>query len=379
MLSLLNRNFQSEKTTGILNFFAVLPECCFCMPDPYQAASPCSYHRKVISHSDGHSIFKEHRRKYPLTYLELRCGLYPHFYKKYCLSNTIGDKAKPWQDNLHYEKFGDGTVKCIEGEIPFELPKGWAWARLLSISTMSNGTAKRRGSDGALTTVLRLADLDETEISFSDTRSVILTENEINKYALSAGDVLFIRVNGSKENVGKSYYFEGGSLPVAYCDHLIRCTPTIVWSGKLLSIFMRCGYVRQLVSEHMVSAAGQNTISQPSLGTILLPIPPLYEQNRIIQRFEETDSFIAQISNSKHELSEIIEHTKSKILDLAIRGKLVPQDPNDESASVLLERIQSEKKNSSSRAKLSVIRRNPSSSKVRITLIMRRWKIRLKT
>ena len=247
------------------------------------------------------------------------------------------------EDNLHYEKFADGSVKCIEDEIPFDLPDGWAWVRLQNVSTMSNGTAKRSGSDGTQTVVLRLANLEEGKISFSDMRNVILTDSEIQKYALSAGDVIFVRVNGSKENVGKSYYFGGCPFPVAYCDHLIRCTPSTVLCGKLLSMFMRCGYARQLIGERMVSAAGQNTISQPSLGTILLPLPPLTEQDRIIQKVEDIDNFITQIFDAKQELSGIIERTKSKILDLAIRGQLVPQDSADEPASVLLERIRAEK------------------------------------
>lgn len=112
------------------------------------------------------------------------------------------------EHSLHYEKFHDGSVKCIEDEIPFELPDGWAWERLQSICTMSNGTAKRNGSNGVRTVVLRLADLGENEILFSDTRSVSLTDGDICKYSLSTGDVLFIRVNGSKENVGKSYYLK---------------------------------------------------------------------------------------------------------------------------------------------------------------------------
>ncbi len=247
------------------------------------------------------------------------------------------------EDNLHYEKFADGSVKCIENEIPFDLPERWEWVRLQSICSMSNGVAKRNGSDGTGTIVLRLADLGEREISFSDTRSVILTDDEIRKYALFVGDVLFIRVNGSKENVGKSFYFDNESFPVAYCDHLIRCTPTGVLRGKLLSMFMRCGYVRQLIDERMVSAAGQNTISQPSLATILLPVPPLKEQDRISHRLNNADNYISQIYNSKQRLADLVLHTKAKILDLAIRGQLVPQDPNDEPASVLLERIRAEK------------------------------------
>lgn len=244
---------------------------------------------------------------------------------------------------MHYEKFNDGTVKCIEDEIPFKVPEGWCWIRLQNISTMSNGTAKRNGSEGTPIAVIRLANLEEDKISFSDIRNVLLPDKEIQKYILSTGDVILVRVNGSRENVGKSYYFEERTFPVAYCDHLIRCTPVIVLCGKFLSVFMRCGYVRQLIEERMVSAAGQNTISQSSLGTILLPLPPLIEQIRIIQKIKDIDNYVIRIFESKQKLSEIIECTKSKILNLAIRGKLVPQDSNDEPASVLLERIHEEK------------------------------------
>ena len=78
------------------------------------------------------------------------------------------------------------------------------------------------------------------------------------------------------------------------------------------------------------------------------------------------------INTDSDAIVNLVSQIKSKILDLAIRGKLVPQDPNDEPASMLLERIRAEKENSSSKVKSSVIRRNLSSSKVMITLIMRR-------
>ena len=184
------------------------------------------------------------------------------------------------EDNLHYEKMPDGSVKCIEDEIPFEVPEGWAWCRLSSFSTMMNGTSKRYGKEGNPTGVLRLADLDEDTISLNDYRSVLLSEAEIEKYGLQKDDILFIRVNGSKANVGRSYLFSGHDMPVAFCDHIIRARIIPIIMPELLCSYMRSGYVRQIIEGRIVSAAGQNTISQPSLADILIPIAPHSEQVR---------------------------------------------------------------------------------------------------
>ena len=247
------------------------------------------------------------------------------------------------EDNLHYEKFADGTIKCIEDEIPFEVPEGWEWCRFTSFASMMNGTSKRTGKDGHSTIVLRLADLGEDNISYADCRSVSLTEADIAKYSLQPNDLLFIRVNGSKSNVGKSYLFPESGTAVAFCDHIIRARTIPVILPSLLCNYMRSGYARTIIEERIVSAAGQNTISQPSLSDILIPIPPYDEQIRQIKAIEEALSYIRVLEDGKGDLSSIIENAKSKILDLAIRGKLVPQSPDDEPASVLLDRIRAEK------------------------------------
>ena len=245
--------------------------------------------------------------------------------------------------NLHYEKFADGTIKCIEDEIPFEVPEGWEWCRFTSFASMMNGTSKRTGKDGHSTIVLRLADLGEDNISYADCRSVSLTEADIAKYSLQPNDLLFIRVNGSKSNVGKSYLFPESGTAVAFCDHIIRARTIPVILPSLLCNYMRSGYARTIIEERIVSAAGQTTISQPSLSDILIPIPPYDEQIRQIKAIEEALSYIRVLEDGKGDLSSIIENAKSKILDLAIRGKLVPQSPDDEPASVLLDRIRAEK------------------------------------
>ena len=247
------------------------------------------------------------------------------------------------EDNLHYEKFADGTIKCIENEIPFEIPDGWEWSRFSSFSFMMNGTSKRSGKDGQPTIVLRLADLGEDNILFSDCRTVTLSEDEILKYGLKHDDILFVRVNGSKLNVGKSYLFSEKNTQVAFCDHIIRARVLPLVLPELLCSYMRSGYVRQIIASRIVSAAGQNTISQPSLSTILIPIAPYKEQVRQIEAIRDANSSIRIIENNQADLLSLIDFTKAKIFDLAIRGQLVSQNPDDEPASVLLERIRAEK------------------------------------
>jgi type I restriction enzyme S subunit len=97
-------------------------------------------------------------------------------------------------DKSHYEQL--------------DIPNTWGWIELGDVCELSNGISKRKADSGIPTIVLRLADLDEENISFVSTRTINLSEKEINQYRLENGDLLFVRVNGSKSNVGKSYIFE---------------------------------------------------------------------------------------------------------------------------------------------------------------------------
>lgn len=246
------------------------------------------------------------------------------------------------EDNLHYEKIGS-EVKCIEAEIPFEIPDSWCWCRLESIIELTNGISKRRGTGGIDTIVLRLADLVEDTISFTQTRRINLIKKEIDQYSLQKNDLLFIRVNGSRLNVGKVFIFDSDSC-VAYCDHLMRGKnrASDVSSTYIKHLFGATD-IRKIVEDRIVSAAGQNTVSQTSLTNILIPMAPVNEQNKIVNAITLAFEQVSVIESEESDLQTIIAQAKSKILDLAIRGKLVLQDPADEPASVLLERIRAEK------------------------------------
>ena len=123
------------------------------------------------------------------------------------------------EDSLHYEKFADGTVKCIEDEIPFEVPEGWAWSRIFSISQdLPYGTSKKSSSSGEIA-VLRMGNLQQGEIDYTD---LVYSSNkeDIDKYLLTDGDLLFNRTNSS-EWVGKTAIYRGETAAI-YAGYLIR-------------------------------------------------------------------------------------------------------------------------------------------------------------
>ncbi|MTR86983.1 hypothetical protein GMD50_18500 [Roseburia intestinalis] len=242
------------------------------------------------------------------------------------------------EDNLHYEKFADGSIKCIEDEIPFEVPEGWAWARMSSLTQdLPYGTSKKSSSRGEIA-VLRMGNLQQGEIDYSDL--VYSSDKEdIDKYLLTYGDLLFNRTNSS-EWVGKTAIYRG-EVSAIYAGYLIRIRSFL--DAEYLNSVMNSKYAKEICLLVKTDAVNQSNINATKLGRFLIPVPPLSEQVRISNMVSEALYWNNFIEIKKLELEQYIQQIKSKILDLAIRGKLVPQNPNDEPASVLLERIRAEK------------------------------------
>lgn len=229
-------------------------------------------------------------------------------------------------------------MKCIENEIPFEVPEGWAWARIFSISEdLPYGTAKKSAQTG-LVTVLRMGNLQSGEIDYSD---LVYSSDvdDIEKYILVKNDLLFNRTN-SAEWVGKTAIYRG-NIPAIYAGYLIRIRTFI--DSEYLNVVMNSDYEKAYCNLVKTDGVNQSNINAQKLGNFLVPIPPLDEQHRISSNIIEIFPRISIIQEEKDCIATLIQKTKSKILDLAIRGQLVPQNPDDEPASVLLERVRAEK------------------------------------
>ena len=245
------------------------------------------------------------------------------------------------EDNLHYEKFQDGTVKCIEDEIPFELPEGWAWERLGNVSTIARGGSPRPIEDFLTDDKngINWIKIGDTE---KDGKYILHTKEKIKAAGLSktryvhSGDFLLT----NSMSFGRPYI-----LKTDGCIHdgwLVIGNIKTVFSQDYLYYALSSGFMYTTLSLLAAGSTVKN-LKSDTVRSVLFPIPPLNEQERLACRLEELISFVDSINADEDKLVRIIEQTKSKILDLAIRGKLVPQDPNDEPASVLLERIRAEK------------------------------------
>lgn len=239
---------------------------------------------------------------------------------------------------MHYEKLQDGSVKCIEDEIPFELPEGWEWSRIFSITgDLPYGTAQKSSLSGKIA-VLRMGNIQSGEVDYTDL-VYSSDDSDIKKYTLLKNDLLFNRTN-SAEWVGKTAIYRG-DIPAIYAGYLIRVRTCI--DSEYLNAVMNSGYAKSYCNTVKTDGVNQSNINAQKLGAFLVPVPPQTEQIRIRERIVSIFPLIDVISAEEDGLNNLVNKTKLRILDLAIRGQLVAQDPNDEPASVLLERIRVEK------------------------------------
>ena len=242
-------------------------------------------------------------------------------------------------DNLHYEKFADGSVKCIEDEIPFELPDGWAWSRLGAVAeAIGDGDHQPPPQTSFGVPFLVISNVSGGRLSFENTRFVSkeyfsqLPETRKPRN----GDLLFT-VTGS---YGIPVLIDSDDK-FCFQRHIAIVRPCTI-SNRYLYVILGSSYVKSICDAKATGTA-QKTVGLATLRELLIPVAPYKEQMQIYAQTQDALSIVDSVSSDKEDLLNIIESAKTKILDLAIRGQLVPQDPTDEPASVLLERIRAEK------------------------------------
>ena len=223
---------------------------------------------------------------------------------------------------------------CDKPHYPYQLPEGWEWCKLEDLAysiTDGDHQAPPKVSNGI--PFLVISDVTSENIDFSNTRYVSQDYYDAIQFHRKpkCGDILFT-VTGSygivvKVSTDKQFCFQrhiGLIKPIVDNDYLVYV--------------LRSQYVKKLCDD-LSTGTAQKTVGLDTLRYFMIPIPPLQEQSRIVKSIEHWLSLVDCIEENKNNLQKAIKQAKSKILDLAIHGKLVPQDPTDEPASELLKRI----------------------------------------
>ena len=219
--------------------------------------------------------------------------------------------------------------------MPFEIPSSWVWATVNDISkSILYGVSESAKSEGKYK-LLRITDIQDNQVDWGTVPFTDFDEDKVSSYILHDGDIVFARTGAT---VGKSYLVKRLRQNAIYASYLIRVQTFDLILPEYVKLFFESGYYWEQIELGSVGI-GQPNVNGTILGNLNIPLPSFAEQKRIVLKIERWFSLIDQIEQSKTDLHTAIKQAKSKILDLAIHGKLVPQDPNDEPAIELLKRI----------------------------------------
>ena len=247
-------------------------------------------------------------------------------------------------DNSYYEKFlATGEIKCIDKEIPFEIPKGWEWERWGNISQSIQYGYNAPALEKGVIRMVRISDIQDNKVLWNIVPFCMIEEKDIETYLLKINDILFARTGGT---VGKSFLVEDVPMKSIYAGYLIRTR----YSSLLCPHYMKAFMESQLYWEQLKNgtiATAQPNCNGKTLAKMLLPIPPINEQKRIVEELHKISPFIERYSKSQDALNlmnmQIREQLKKSVLQEAIQGKLVPQIAEEGTAQELLEQIKLEK------------------------------------
>ena len=252
-------------------------------------------------------------------------------------------------DNLPYEKVGKNEPMCIADEVPFDIPESWEWVRISGVFSVINGDrGKNYPAKSTLSNTgipfISAVNLDGKTV-IEDDNLLCLSDEQFNKLGsgkLEKDDVV-VCIRGSLGKHGR-YPFEKGAI----ASSLVILRPHL--NIPLLSDFIMMYLDSPLFFSEIKrynNGTAQPNLAAKSLEMFFLPLPPLPEQKRIVEKLNEVSSLTDNYAEAYVRVAELNqkfpELLKKSILQEAVQGKLVSQDPNDEPASVLLERIRAEK------------------------------------
>jgi type I restriction enzyme S subunit len=244
------------------------------------------------------------------------------------------------EGKIKYNKKDSNVFRSDDKQHYGQLPKGWEWVTVETISSVIQYGLSNSAEINGNYKLLRITDIQDNHVNWNTVPFTTISREQAKNYILEVGDIVFARTGAT---VGKSYMISEMSDITVFASYLIR-VKIIGAYPKFIKYFFECNLYWEQITDKSVGI-GQPNVNGTKLKELFLPLPPLEEQKRIVIALDSVISTINEIDNHKKNLTDVAMLLKQKILSLAINGKLVPQDPEDEPASLLLERIRIEREN----------------------------------
>ena len=226
-----------------------------------------------------------------------------------------------------------------------ELPEGWSWSNLGAVGKVSGGLTKNSKRDELPLEFpyLRVANVYANSLDLSEVKTIKIHEGEYKRVLLQEGDLLLVEGNGSIDQIGRVALWNGSIDPCLHQNHLIkvRFNPTEI--GQYILLWLLSHQGRKYITRVASSTAGLHTLSLSKVSALPAPIASQCEQREIVKRIETLFQIVNRFEQEFNKSESQVNLLDRSILAKAFRGELVEQEPNDEPASILLERIRAER------------------------------------
>ena len=253
-------------------------------------------------------------------------------------------------ENEKAELIREGKIKkskklpaISNDEEPFDIPDSWEWIRLGNICEPIRYGFTSSAKDNGNSKLVRITDIQNNNVNWNNVPFCDVPKVKLKDLQLKTNDILIARTGGT---VGKSFVVKNISEVAVFASYLIRIRLIDNELIDFVKYFLDSPYYWQMISLKQ-SGTGQPNVNATKLSEILIPIPPLEEQKRIVAKIEKLMPLVDEYAESYNRLqkinNEFEDKLKQSVLQYAMEGKLVKQDPSDEPASELIKKIENEK------------------------------------